>query len=128
MQITFWVMAPVTMSFCIFKKPTLRLLHKENIWVDNHKTSTTELDTNLLGWFCEAHYPHSCHHAKLEADINASLDAHFHENKSVLLPFANTFPTLYGWEGSEAPKVSVETVKPKRPVLSAYKHQRNSAP
>ena len=73
----------------------------------------TELDTSLLGWFCEAHYPHSCHHAKFEQEIHALLDAHFNKNKSVLLPFANTFPTLYGWKGTKAPKVIVETVQPK---------------
>ena len=33
--------------------------------------------------------------------------------KSVLLPFANTFPTLYGWKGTEAKTFIVETVKPK---------------
>ena len=113
MQITFCVMAPVPMSFSIVKKPTLKLLHKENIWVDNHKNSMTELDTSLLGWFCEAHYPHSCHRKKIEAEINSLLDVHFHENKSVLLPFANTFPTLYGWKGTKALKGIFETVKPK---------------
>ena len=73
----------------------------------------TELDTSLLGWFCEAHYPNSCHHKKFATDINAFLDAHFHKNKNVILLFPNTFPTLYGWKGIEAPKVIVETVKPK---------------
>lgn len=113
MQITLWAMATVIMSFGAFKKPTLKLLHKENIWLDNHKTSMTELHTSLLGSFCNAHYPNSCHHNKIAANINARLDAHFHENKSVLIPFANTFPTLYGWKGTEAPTVIVETVKPK---------------
>ena len=91
----------------------MKLLHRENIWVNYHKTSMTELDTSLLGWFYEAHYPNSCHHAHLENKINAQLATHFHENKSVLLPFVNTFPTLYGWKGNEPPTISVETVKPK---------------
>ena len=73
----------------------------------------TELNTSLLGWFCEAHYPISCHHAHLKNAINAQLATHFHENKRVLLPFGNTFPTLYGWKGNEPPTVIVETVKPK---------------
>ena len=72
-----------------------------------------ELDTSLLGWFCKAHYPYSCHHAKFEAEINALLDAHFLKNETVLLPFANMFPTLYGWKGTEALNVILETVKPK---------------
>ena len=92
MQITFWAMTPLDMSFGTVKKPTLKLLHKGDIWIGNHKTSMKELDTSRLGWFCEAHYPNSCHHKKFAADINALLDDHFHENKSVPLPFANTFP------------------------------------
>ena len=89
------------------------MLHKANIWIDDHKTSMTEFDTSLLGWFCEAHYPNACHHDKFANEINSLLEAHFHENKSTLLPFAHTFPTLYGWKGTNAPKVIVDTVKPK---------------
>ncbi|MCP4949452.1 MAG: hypothetical protein GY923_18350, partial [Aestuariibacter sp.] len=113
MQITFWVMAPTTMTYRMFKQPTMKRLHKGNIWVEHHKTSMTELDTSLLGWFCEAHYPNACHHDKFATEINSLLAAHFHENKSTLLPFAHTFPTLHGWTGDTAPTVIVGTVKPK---------------
>ena len=74
MQITLWVMAPTAMTFQSFKKPTMKMLHKENVWLDHHKTSMTELDTSLLGWFCEAHYPNACHHDKFANDINSLLD------------------------------------------------------
>ena len=104
-------MAPITMSFDAFKKPAFKLLHKENIWIDHHKTFMTKLNTSLLGWFCEAHYPNLCHHDQFASKIDALLDAYFQDNKSVLLPFRNTFPTLYGWKGTGSPQVIVETVK-----------------
>ena len=111
---TLWLRKSPTLDLTAFRRPLIRKLRTEQVFLDPHYGSMTSIATAAVGWYYGI-YPDAYDMASKEFQLNKALQDKFNDEKTAIMEWCRTHKNieLQKWDGiSHFPHVTVEMMRP----------------